>query len=95
VSATVCVPPEVLKVTAPVCEPIVVGAKVTDTVQLAPAARLAGHPCVAANGPDAVTEFTLTAVLPVLLSCTVCAVETVFTGWPVNDSDPVFTVSEV
>jgi hypothetical protein len=73
----------------------VVGAKVTDTVQMAPLARLAGHPCVTANGPDAVTEFTLTTVLPVLLSWTVCALETVFTGWPLNDSEPVLTVSEV
>lgn len=73
----VYVPPAVLAVSVPACAPIVPGVKVTVMVQLAPDATLVPHVFVAANGPLAETLVTPRAVLPVLLSVTVCAAEVV------------------
>jgi hypothetical protein len=58
-------------VSVPVCWPVVVGAKVTVTVQLAPGARGNEHVLVWVKGPDTVTPEIVTFPLPVLVMVTI------------------------
>jgi hypothetical protein len=79
-SATVFTPPFVSIVNVPACAPIEVGANETLTVQLLPTATDKPQLCVAEYWPFTETPLTVRAVLPVLLSVTPCAVETVLTA---------------
>lgn len=60
-------------VTVPVRVPAVVGVKVTEIVQLAPAATLVPQLCVSAKSPEAAIDAMVRAALPELVSFTVCA----------------------
>lgn len=68
---------------------------VTLAVQFAPAARLAGQLPVTPKGPLPVTDVTDTAVLPVLFSWTVCAVDVVETFWLPKVSDETLRLVDV
>lgn len=73
--ATVCGEPVTLSVivTVPVRVPAAVGVKVTEIVQLPPAATLDPQFCVSAKSTDAVMEVTDRAAVPGLVSVTVWA----------------------
>jgi hypothetical protein len=73
--ATVCGEPLALSVivTMPVRVPAAVGVKVTEIVQLPPAATLDPQLLVSAKSPDAVIEVTDRAAVPELVSVTVWA----------------------
>ncbi len=96
VSVAVCVPAESVTVSVPLRVPLAVGLKVTEIVQLAPAARLVPHPLLAtAKSPDAETEEIETAELVPLDSTTFCGELVVPTVWlakvklvGVNVTDP-------
>jgi hypothetical protein len=88
-------PAAVTKVSVPDCEPIALGLNVTLAVQLAPAARLAGQVFEAAKGLPTLTDVTLSAVLPVLVNCTVCAAEVVETLWFPKASEDTLVLADV
>ena len=84
VRVTICGEPVALSVTSrlPVTLPVVTGAKVTEMVQLAPAANDAPQLLVSLNNPTrgelgAEMPVMVSGTLPVLLSVTVCAAEVV------------------
>src|SRR3982751_1568512 len=73
-----------VRVTAPVRVPDAVGVNLTVTVQDAPTARVA-HVLVWLKSPLAETPETVAAVVPVLVTDTVCAADGVPTIVPGND----------
>lgn len=60
-------------VTAPFNAPPAVGEKVTEIVQLEPAARLGAQLFVSAKSPEAMIEVRLKATFPEFVSVTFCA----------------------
>ncbi len=73
-----------VSVIAPVGVPEAVGLKVTETVQLAFAARLAPQLFVSAKLPEAAMLLNVSAAVPVLLSVTDCAALVFPTVWLAN-----------
>ncbi len=72
-----------MSVTATVPErvPVAVGLKVTEMVQLAPAATLEPQLFVCAKSPVMEMPVMLKAALPLLVRVTVCAALVVFSTW--------------
>jgi hypothetical protein len=74
-----------VRVMAAALAPVVVGAKLTLTLQLALAARLALHPLLMANSAESVPPSTMLEMLtddvPVLVIVTACDALLVLTSW--------------
>ncbi len=68
--------------------PDTVGRKVTETVQLALAARALPQVLVCAKSPPAVIPVNEALPVPELVTVTVCAALVVFTVWSAKASDP-------
>ena len=81
--ATLCGLPVALSAidSVPVRVPVAVGMKVTDTVQLAPVARLLPQLLVCEKSPVVETEVMLRLADPLFVTVTVCAALVVFTVW--------------
>ena len=65
--ATVCVPTLSATERVPLSDPVVVGVKVTEMVQLAPAVKVEPQVLVSAKLPEALMPLTLSVALPLLV----------------------------
>jgi len=93
VMAAAVVLPVLTMVRVPVIVPVTVGANATDTVQVLPAETDRVQPFVSLNAAFVtVTDDTVSDVVPVLDTVTVCVALVVPTAWDANVSVPGVTV---